>query len=303
MLIVARGFGGLSSGIIYTTGLALIADSVGRDEVGACMGFALSGMTWGALIAPMLGGIIYKRAGYYAIFIAMLGVITFDFILRAVMIEKKAARDWRKLAKLVDGRRYGNCHEELENAIDDSDPYRVSPVDYTDQRSRAGESVACVSESEETAASDINESTPLIPPNSPRISWFSSRFPALSLLMSSPRLMAAAYGILVHICVVASFDAVLSIFVHATFGWDSELTGLAFLAIPVPSLLTPIIGKLSDRYGARVVVLCGFGFTAPSIALLGLVSDHSVGHIVLLYVLLILIGMCYFFCDSVGSFM
>ena len=300
MLIVARAFGGLSSGIIFTAGLALIADSVARDEVGACMGFALSGMTWGALIAPMLGGIIYKRAGYYAIFITMLGVITFDFILRAVMIEKKAAGDWRKLAESMDGRKYGNCHEETENAIEDNDPYRVRPVDYTDQRNRACEPVAYISENEERSASDINESTPLISPNSSRISWFSRLFPASSLLISSPRLMAAAYGIFVYCCVVVSFDAILSIFVHDMFGWDSELTGLAFLAIPIPSLLTPIIGKLSDRYGARVVVLCGFGLTAPSVALLGLVSDHSVGHIALLYVLLILIGMCYFYCDAVG---
>ena len=60
------------------------------------MGFVLSGMNGGALVAPFLAGVIYDRAGYYAVWALALSVIAFDLILRLAMVEKSVARQWLK---------------------------------------------------------------------------------------------------------------------------------------------------------------------------------------------------------------
>ena len=60
------------------------------------MGFVLSGMNGGALIAPFLAGVIYDHAGYYAVWALALSVIGFDLILRLAMVEKSVSRQWLK---------------------------------------------------------------------------------------------------------------------------------------------------------------------------------------------------------------
>ena len=46
---------------------------------------------------------------------------------------------------------------------------------------------------------------------------------------------------------MTSFDAVLPLYVKATFGWSSTGAGLIFLAVVLPSLLGPLIGWAADR--------------------------------------------------------
>ncbi|KAI4217859.1 MAG: hypothetical protein L6R36_009240, partial [Xanthoria steineri] len=85
---------GASAGIVYTVGLALLVDTVGRNEVGAWMGSALSGMSAGVMIGPFIAGIIYAKAGYLAVFATILAVIGLDFMARLFMIEKQSAKQW-----------------------------------------------------------------------------------------------------------------------------------------------------------------------------------------------------------------
>ncbi|KAI4097493.1 MAG: hypothetical protein LQ344_000225 [Seirophora lacunosa] len=91
---LGRVFQGLSASVIYTAGLALIADAVDPDEIGAWMGFVFSGNTLGLLFSPFLAGIVYDHLGYYAVFIILFGVIAFDIVLRGLMVEKRTADKW-----------------------------------------------------------------------------------------------------------------------------------------------------------------------------------------------------------------
>lgn len=51
-------------------------------------------MSVGILLAPLLGGVVYERAGYYPVFYMAFGLIALDILLRMVLIEKKIARQW-----------------------------------------------------------------------------------------------------------------------------------------------------------------------------------------------------------------
>lgn len=250
----------------------------------------LSGMNAGALIAPFLAGIIYDKAGYYAVFGTCLGVIGFDFILRMSIIEKRTARKW-----------LGQSAADEEHPTPaKQDPDETEPLLPTRSSSPTSSSTVFSDRwHEEHSSQQVRN------PSEPRPSWFATTFPAMAALLSSPRILAAVYGCFTHTLLISSFDAVLALFVKHTFLWSSTGAGLVFLAITVPSTLGAAIGALSDRYGTRAVALFGFALTVPSLALLGVVTDGSVEHQVALITLLVANGestctgrLC---CDSINS--
>ncbi|KAK3081186.1 hypothetical protein LTR53_020486, partial [Teratosphaeriaceae sp. CCFEE 6253] len=51
-------------------------------------------MSLAILLAPLLGGVVFAAAGYYAVFAMAFGLIVLDVILRLFMIEKKIAVRW-----------------------------------------------------------------------------------------------------------------------------------------------------------------------------------------------------------------
>jgi len=112
----------------------------------------------------------------------------------------------------------------------------------------------------------------------------------MTALLASPAIRASVYGGFVHTSLIASFDAVLPIAVHDKFHWTSSGAGLIFLALTIPSFFGPLFGALSDRYGARIVTLVGFGLASPCLALLGLIRNNTVKDIILFTLLLVLIG-------------
>ena len=290
MMLAARVLAGFSAGVVFCTGLTLVVDSVPREEIGQWMGFALSGMTWGSMLSPVLGGIIYKRAGYYAVFTTLLSVIGSDFVLRAMMIETGVAAQWMKYEGTTfnsspsDGQQSDQlCGETLHQQGPSRDKRAIQRVQFAGNRS---ENEGMKSAEARTQA---DERKPLLGHRTLE-PWYQRRFPAVTALVSSKRLVAVVLATFVHTSLLASFDDILSLFAHRTFGWDSEHTGLLYLAISMPSLISPYVGKLADRYGACIVALFGFGLTTPCLALLGLIHEGSADQIASLVVLLVLIG-------------
>ncbi|KAL8688753.1 MAG: hypothetical protein Q9218_005417, partial [Villophora microphyllina] len=96
VLVAGRLLQGMSAAIVWTVGLALLVDTVGQQEVGQVMGFVSIAMSVAILVAPLLGGVVYDRAGYYGVYYMAFALIILDIILRMAMIEKKVARKWEK---------------------------------------------------------------------------------------------------------------------------------------------------------------------------------------------------------------
>ena len=295
MLVVGRCLQGLSAGVVYTTGLSLLVDTVSRDEIGSWMGFALSGMNLGVLISPFLAGIVYEKAGYYPVFAMALVVIAFDFFLRLLMIEKKAARKWldRKEAETY------RSHSEVPpapqdptaktSAIDDSNDFAGRVDSASQDQSERGPNEPGIINA--TNRPQPDEESPLLGNRQPRPeNLFQRRFPTMAALLSSSQIVAAVYGCFVNASLVSSFDAVLPLFVQHTFHWNAGGAGAIFLCLTIPSLLGPAIGALADRYGPRPLALVGFALTTPCFVLLGLVKKDTLTEIIVFAILLTLIG-------------
>ncbi|KAA8571689.1 hypothetical protein MFRU_016g01550 [Monilinia fructicola] len=286
LLVVSRIFQGLSAAIVYTVGLALLVDTVGSDRIGQWMGTALSCSSVGLIISPLLGGMVYDKAGYMAVFGMAAGLIIVDIILRMFMIEKRTAERYM-VKSLTSTNESGNGN------------FNTLPTEHEGQSSTS-EGSNSWSESSNTANStppgfgipNYDESSALLPKrttngNQNSKSW---GLPPVITLLGSPRVVAAIYGIFVNVSILATFDSVLALFVKETFHWSSLAAGLIFLCIAIPGLSGPLVGRLSDHFGPRWIAVLGCTLTAVPLMLMRLVDNDTIEQKILLCALLFICG-------------
>jgi MFS family permease len=286
MLVVGRCVQGLSVSVLFAVGLANLVDTVGRDEVGQWTGFVLSGMNIGVMVSPFLGGLVYAKAGYYQVFAMCLGVLILVFLLRISIIEQKAVAKYERVTSPGDEANYGTCTEGHHTESHAPPPLVNSNSEYdfhgcdspTPDAAEASERDHLVPTSDEDRQHSNRSHV--------KPSFLARNFPVVTALLRSPRILTVCFACFIHLAVITAFDAVLPIFVQKTFGWGSTGAGVIFLAITIPAIFGAAMGGASDRFGPRIVALCGFAVAIPSIALLGLVNHDSTGQIVLLCVLL-----------------
>lgn len=66
VLVIGRLLQGISAAVVWVVGLALLVDTVGKDGIGQSMGIIGVATSAGVFLAPLLGGIVYDKGGYYA---------------------------------------------------------------------------------------------------------------------------------------------------------------------------------------------------------------------------------------------
>jgi MFS family permease len=94
LLIISRFLQGCSSAIVWTVGMALLADSLPTEQLGVAMGTIGSMVSLALVGSPVIGGSIYHHFGFEAVFIALGAMLLIDVVLRLILIEKKDAQKW-----------------------------------------------------------------------------------------------------------------------------------------------------------------------------------------------------------------
>jgi len=195
LLIIGRVLQGLSAAIVWTVGLALMADTV-PDRIGEAMGYSAIAMSMGLLVSPAIGGAVFAAKGYYAVYYIAFGCIFLDIILRLILIEKKIARQW--------------VGDEGESSDPDSNMAGPLPAEHpaTVTSETSESSARCDGEkraegdsghdADDPAAVD-GQATAVPPAAAPSIvaSGRTARHPKLRLLKSR-RLLAANFGIIIQ---------------------------------------------------------------------------------------------------------
>lgn len=230
MLIVARALQGISAAVVWTVGLVLVLDTVGSKKLGVTIGSMFSIISVGELMAPVLGGIVYEKAGYAAVFWMSFGILALDFVMRLAMIEKKTA------AMYMNG-------EDDPEAIPEEDD-EESPL---------------------LANGTSREIDWKFPNDLPK---FVKRFPLLYCFTDSRLLAAEAVGF-TQAALLAAFDATIPTEAQSLFSVDSLTAGLLFVPLVFPYLLLgSIAGKSVDRYGTKPAAVLGFAFLVLPLVLL-----------------------------------
>ena len=183
LFVLGRILQGFTAAIVWTVGLALLSDTVGQAQVGKAMGYVSMAIPLASLCAPVLGGLLFDRGGYYAVFAIAFATIGLDIFLRVVMIEKSAAAEWSEA--------------------------RADGLEATPRG---------VEEQSRPVSSIMNEhlSTGEVQVDSPRPAGIKNedtskplrRVPPVLLLLKSPRLLAALWGTTMEQTLTVAFDAV-----------------------------------------------------------------------------------------------
>lgn len=228
-------------------------------------GYIAAATSIGSLAGPLLGGIVYAKAGYYAVFAVGFGIIGLDIILRLMMVEKSVAQQW--LPTLEDTSTSISTVEPKEGASQNQDPDAIEPARQTEDAADPEKLVA-----------------------EPLPAWL-QRLPPFITLLRIPRILVALFGCFVQATSLASFDSSLPLYVKNIFGWNSTGAGLIFICLVIPALVSPVVGVISDRYGSRSITTIGLLGSVPFWVLLRLVTHNTIEQKVLLCALLALIGL------------
>ncbi|KAL5366286.1 major facilitator superfamily domain-containing protein [Aspergillus floccosus] len=217
-LILGRILQGLSGAVAWTVPPAIVTDRVGVSQIGRYLGYMTLGRSVGMASGPLLGGLVFDRYGYQAVYVTAFVLLAIDIILRvSLKVEKR-----------------------------DVDASDAAPARFTD---------------------------------------------ALSLLKAG-RMWASIWGSFQSAFICGSLDSVVPLFVLQTYGWNSIEAGASFLALLGPSLLSPLVGALAERYGPRNCTLVGYLGCSIALGLLAVVVRNQVLYHVLFVGLLILVGIC-----------
>ncbi|KAF2401603.1 putative MFS amine transporter [Trichodelitschia bisporula] len=259
VFIAARILQGLSAAVVWVAGLALLADTVSENEVGEMFGYVLIAMSVALLLGPLLGGIVFERAGYNEVYAMVYALIGLDVAMRLLVIEKKVAKRWECVEEGSEG--------DVETARDTAD-------------------VETKPEGDLTARNTSHAASTPTPPATPV-----KHAPAVLTLLKSRRLLCALWGTMVTSVVMTQFDSTLPLHVQQTFGWNATGAGLIFIPFVLPSIIAPIVGWATDRYGPRWLATAGFALLTPLQVLLRFVTHNTLSQKALLCALLALMGL------------
>nr|POF05916.1 putative mfs-type transporter c18.02 [Quercus suber] len=288
LFAAGRVLGGISAAVVWTVGLALLVDTVGGENIGQAIGVVGTSLSVALLLGPLLGGVVFAAAGYYSTFAIGFGLIVLDIVMRVAMIEKTVAMRWMSTEELQDSTTVGSrgSRDSKENQASGDDP---SPcVDVEKNRNpNAGPAVATLS----LQIHDQTTSPPAEVTLPSRKNKFFRRLPPVITLLASRRLVSTLWGCMIQGALMTAFDSILPLFVRDTFHWDSLGAGLIFLPIAIIAFLSPLFGKISDKYGSRWLATAGFVLTCPCLILLRTVHENTLNQKVLLCALLALDGL------------
>ncbi|KAI9055526.1 hypothetical protein LZ554_000474 [Drepanopeziza brunnea f. sp. 'monogermtubi'] len=283
LLIAGRILQGCSAAVVWTVGQALLVDTVGQKDIGQMLGYVGISMSLGILLAPLLGGIVYEKAGYYPVFYMAFGLIAVDILLRLVLVEKRVARQWLDEDENTESEETSRDPEKL---VIDSRSREGTHSDDIGLQQGPDQAEKAASSRQDPVARQSPETQMPTPTQQP-----SSKWPPVLTLLKSRRLLTALWGWIVQGSQMTAFDAVIPLYVQRTFHWNSTGAGLIFLAITIPGFLAPLVGWASDKYGPRWLTVTGFMLAVPFWVLLRLVTYDSLDQKVLLCALLFLIGI------------
>ena len=255
-LLTARILEGFSTAIVSTVGYTLLTEVVGLEHLGKATGYTSMALSFGLLLGPVLGGVLYEYCGYFQVYLPVFGLIAMEIILRLMIIEKEK--------------------KPIPPASQSPSPTERA------QKDRLAHGLPS------DPASHSRESDPLLKPP-PTVDSAN----AYKALLTSPRFLMALNALLILNSIANGFDSTLVPYIQDAYHMPASQAAALFLALAVPMLLAPISGWLTDRYGARLPILSGLVLAIPSQILLSLISKGTTMPFLKLAISLAFMGLTF----------
>lgn len=256
LFVVGRVLQGIAAAVVWSSGLALLLNAFGKEEFPRAMGIVLMSQSMALVVGPLVGGFVFDRYGYNAVFLVCFMPIAIDIGMQLIMLERC---------------NIATINVEHQDANGERNHIEVQPN-------------GAISREQITAST---ETTLLI---GDRKEASEAPWLAFYYMLLSPRILADLWHLATITAMWSTYDAILPLKMKTLFGSNSFHSGLVLLPLVLPAFLAPLVGKLSERYGSRVVAILLLILRIPASACLSFVERDTLFDLILLYVLLFFSG-------------
>ncbi|KAL8863332.1 MAG: hypothetical protein Q9178_000012 [Gyalolechia marmorata] len=276
ILLTARILSGLSGAVVCTVGYAILFDVVSSEKIGRALGFVSMCQSFGLLVGPALGGILYEHGGYFNTFIPAFALIAIEITLRFLVVVKKRDRS-------PDGA--GHEGQQPSEVSILAKGYTANPLygttlppkidlSQTDLEHHRENPIKASSDPPSTPQQHLSalQSSPR-PPPSPSSSSSSTK--AVHLLLTSPRILTALLALFILNTILTAYDATIPIHIRRTFSLPATCASLLFLIMVFPFLLSPLAGYIVDRHGPHFPATLGLLILTPPVFILQLIDSKD----------------------------
>ncbi len=272
-MIVARVFQGIGGAMVLTTSAAIVAAVFPPEERGRALALNMLGSTVGQTLGPPLGGLIVTHMGWPWVFLIKVPVVAITLIAGWSLLgaEKRDRDAAARRAVTPEGGSKGAAPSTGRGGVDIRGatllglllsalfvPLIFSPLWGWDSWAVIGPLASVVVLAVVFVYVEGRTRDPILD-----LGLFRRSRVLTSMTLASILYMAAAYG-------VPIFTAVFLVVVQ---GRSAQLAGFVLLLQPaVLSLLTPLSGRLADRFGSRGLTALGMLVTAAGMVQLAVFS-------------------------------
>ena len=273
-LITFRILQGISGAMIFGTSLAILTSVFGPGERGRAMGINITAVYTGLSSGPVIGGLLTQYFGWRSIFVFLVpvGIVSLYLILTKIRTEWAEAEgekfDWKG-----------------------SVIYGISIASFMYGFSKLPSSAGWIFLGSALILGllfvffEKNISNPVFD---------------VRLILRNRVFAFSGIAALIHYSATSATGFFISLYLQYLKGFDARTAGFIMISQPVMmALLSPLAGKLSDRYNPGVIASLGMGLTATGLIILCFVNETS--PIFLIISLLIIMGIGFALFSSPNS--
>ena len=264
LLIILRIMQGISSAMIFGTSLAIITSVFAPGERGKAMGINITAVYLGLSTGPVIGGFLTQYFGWRSIFAFL---VPFG-IISLLLIKTKINTEW---ADSKDEK------FDLKGSVFYGVALFSSMYGFSKLPAAAGWIFlfAGVLMAGVFILIEKKASNPVFD---------------IRLMLRNRVFAFSGIAALIHYSATSATGFFISLYLQYIKGFDARTAGFIMISQPVMmALLSPLAGKLSDRYNPGVIASYGMALTATGLIMLCFVHDTS--SLYLIISLLIIMGV------------
>lgn len=271
ILILFRVFQSIGSAMIFGTGMAILTSVFPLNERGRAMGIAVGATYTGLTLGPFAGGLLIKYLGWRSVFFSMvpLGIIAVYFVI------KKLKKEWSD----AKGEKFDWAGSLL---------YAVSLILIMYSFSLLPEFRGVI-----YLLSGLIIFVLFV------VYQLRIPFPVfeLTLFQNNITFRFSNLAALINYSGTFATSFLLSFYFQKIRGIDARETGMILVSSPfIMAILSPSVGKLSDRIEPRILASIGMAISSLGLFLFFFISDET--KIFMMVLLLLFMGLGFAFFSS-----
>ncbi|KAF9980295.1 hypothetical protein BGZ75_008620 [Mortierella antarctica] len=232
LLLVARFAAGLAGGTMMTLGFALLSDTYPSNQLGAEMGKIMIGQSLGLMAGPPLGGVLQDKVGPKAPYVLCLVLIAIDLVARLLIIEPRSAK-----VKAIRKFQKQQQKEQKEQGLVQQPHIADGGVDGPQPSS----------------------SVPV-----------AAKLTTMRGLLKNKRLLTGLIVSFTQAFLIAALEPVMPLYLSDRFNLSPTQIGVIFLAISLPTFVSPVAGWFSDKHGAKIMCATAIIFCVIFVVIFGI---------------------------------